>query len=336
MTDQHRPSCRRTGATRTLNDRHLRDCNTSGCLGCQPCTERHCQVVLVNDRPCRNHVTADGRGTDQTCATCLGETRTYLADIWTLSSALLGEAISRGIRSAAANLAGPVADVETWTNRRASVLAGRLDPSWLTEQGKELADDDVPHPLWVLATWERDVRVHLDQVLSPGTSRPTLTEARDYLEHHLTWLAHDPDFDFAGLATALRDCRTHLERAVQLEEHHDTGAPCPACGNARLRKDYGATDDDDRWTCPRCKQWWTEHDYRVKIAGTYIAVAEALTASQIREQYRVPEGSTRGWATKGLVHKRGRDDAGRQLYDVAEVIACRDRKASTRDGKASA
>jgi transposase-like protein len=307
-----------TAKKRVVTDRHARDCTTSGCPGCQTCTERHCQV-------CRHtHVTVDGRGTDQTCARCLGETRTHLADIWTLSTALLGEALARGIRSAVANLAGPVADVETWSNRRASVLAGRLDPSWLTEQGKELSDDDVPHPLWVLATWEREVRIHLDQVLSPGTSRPTLTEARDYLEHHLTWLAHDGEFDFAGLATALRDCRNHLERAVQLEEHHDTGAPCPACGRGRLRKDYGASDEDDRWTCPRCQQWWSEEDYRAKVAGTYVAVASALTASQIREQYRVPEATIRKWAERGKVKRRGRDQHGRQLYDVADVLARRD------------
>lgn len=319
--DQRKPVCRWDEASkrRMLNTRHVRDCNLSGCPGCQPCSERHCQVCR------REHVTVDGRGTDQTCATCLGDSRGYLGGIWTMSTALLGEAISRGIRSAAANLAGPVADVETWRNRYASAAANRIDPSWLTEQGLEAgADDDVPHPLWVLATWEREVRLHLGQVLSPGSSRPTLTEARDYLDHHLTWLAHDPDFDFRAMATALRDCRDHLERALQLEEHHDTGAPCPACGRARLRKDYGATDHDDRWTCPRCRQWWTEDDYRAKVAGTYVAVAAALTASQLAKQYRVTEANVRKWAERKQVKRRGRDAAGRQLYDVEDVKACRD------------
>lgn len=50
-----------------------------------------------------------------------------------------------------------------------------------------------------------------------------------------------------------------------------------------------------------------------------------FTASQLKETYRIPEGSTRGWASKGLVTKRGKDIAGRQLYDVADALAQRDR-----------
>lgn len=273
--------------------------------------ERRCQVCK------RARVTVDGRGSDQTCVKCLGETRTRLAAIVTMSAALLGEAITRGLNSEAFALAGPAADPEAWGYRRMSALASRIDPAWLDDQV------DMHHPAWVLGTWQREARTHLDQTTS---TRPTLTEAAGYLNGHLTRLAHDEAFAFDELAADVRLCHDHVERVLHLDEHHDTGVECPACGQARLRKDYAETEDADRWTCPRCKQWWTETDYRAKVSGTYVAVSPTLTASQISAEYRVPEGSIRGWATKGDVRKRGRDDSGRQLYEVEDVLACRDRK----------
>lgn len=311
MTDDHRATCRwsRDTQARLLNARHVRDCNTSGCPGCQPCVERHCQLCR------REHVTVDGQGTDQTCASCLGTVRGHLTALVTMSAALLGEAITRGLNSEAFALAVPAADPEAWGYRRMSALAARIDPKWLDDQV------DMHHPAWVLGTWQREVRDHLDQ---PTDTQPTITEARTYLDCHLTRLAHDSAFAFDELAEDVRLCYDHVERVLHLDEQRDTGAPCPACGRARLRKDYGATDGDDRWTCPSCKQWWTETDYRAKVAGTYIAVAPALTASQIHEQYRVNEATIRSWANRGKVNRRGRDDSGRQLYDVAEVLAARD------------
>lgn len=278
--------------------------------------ERNCQVCR------RTPVTVDGRGTDQTCATCVGNTRTHIKNLGVMATALLGEAIRLNLNSNAAALAGPTADPETWGYRRASAIANRIDPRWLDDQV------DMHHPAWILGTWEREARIHLKQILSPGTAQPTLTQARNYLDQHLSHLAQAPDFAFDELATDIRQCHDHVERVLHLEEHIDRGAPCPACGQADLRKNYGTAEDDDRWTCPRCHQWWTETDYRAKIAGVYVGIAPALTASQIRETYRVPEGSTRGWATRGRVTKRGRDHHGRQLYDVAEVLACRDTQAT--------
>lgn len=281
--------------------------------------ERLCRL-RPHGRPCRNEVTVDGRGSDLVCAWCLGGVRDHLKSIMTMSAALLGEALVRGLNSEAAHLTGPAADPETWDHRRLSALAARIDPHWLDDQV------DLHHPAWVLGTWERHARDHLAQRVSPGTSRPTLTEAKTYLDGHLTRLAHAADFDFSQLADDVRLCHDHVERVLHLDEHHEVGVDCPSCGQARLRKDYGTTEDGDRWTCPRCHQWWTEHDYRAKVSGTYIAVSPVLTASQISAQYRVPEGSVRGWATRGDVRKRGRDESGRQLYLVEDVLACRDRK----------
>lgn len=305
----------RRSATRLLRT-HQPDCDTAGCPGCDPCPERHCRVCATA------HVTVDGRGADHTCGTCLATTRSNLAQIWTYSTRLLGETILRGINSQAAALAGPVGNLEAWHNRRMSALAGRIDPIWLTEQV------DVHHPLWVLGTWEREGRRHLGQTVSAGTSQPTLTEARDYLDHHLTWLAHDDDFAFDELADDVHACRAHLENVLHDGDRPETGAPCPACGHRALVKDYGDTDTDDRWTCPRCNQWWTEHDYRAKVDGTYVHLAPALTASQIHATYRIPEGTTRSWAQRGKIRKRGKDHLGRMLYDVADVRACRDETAT--------
>lgn len=322
--ETHDRPCRHVAEDRArLLRSHLPGCDLASCNGCEPCPERHCQV----DR-CHHHVTVNGRGRDQTCATCLHEARTRIAAIGVMATALLGEALMMSLGSNAAALAGPTADPETWGYRRLSALANRIDPSWLDDQV------DLHHPSWVLGTWEREARRHLEQTLSPGTSRPTLTEARDYLDQHLTRLAHDSGFAFAELAEDVRLCHNHVERVLHLEVHTDRGAPCPACGRGDLEKSWGAAENDDRWTCPRCQQWWTEKDYWSKVDGTYLAVAAALTASQIQEQYRVPESTVRRWASgwrdrhgndhEPVVRRRGYDGQRRQLYDVGDVLARRD------------
>jgi transposase-like protein len=287
---------------------HRAECEDAACPGCLPCPERHCQV-------CRHaHVTVDGHGHDRTCATCLAGSRQALQQLGTLAARMLGEAIVHGVRSHASMLAGPAADVEAWGYRRMSALAGRIDAAWLEDCRDE------QHPSWVVGTWDLLARDHLGH----ERDRPTLSEARGYLDHHLTRLAHDAAFDFAEMATALTDCVRHLEDVLRDGEREQTGAPCPACGRARLVKVFGLAEKDDRWSCPRCAQRWTDHDYRAKVEGTYMHVAPELTASQIRATYRVPETTVRKWAERGKVHKRGRDSRGRALYDVADVIAARD------------
>lgn len=307
--------CRWNGATspRMLRT-HLRDCNTSGCPGCQPCPERHCGICGLE------HVTVEGRGTDQTCATCIGTVRDDLAHIEAMCGRLLGEATHRGINSEAANLAGPTidttADLEAWANRRMSGLMGRIPA---------LADDDSQHPLWVLGTWEMAVREHYDQ---PDERRITIDGARRYLAGHLSRLAHDVEFAFDELARDVRGCRGHLEDVLRDGEREERGAPCPPCGRARLVKSYGKTETDDRWTCPRCGQWWTEDDYREKVTGIYVGVAPALTDTDMETRTRVPSSTVRQWAARGKVRKRGRSADGRQLYDVDDVMRVRDENAA--------
>lgn len=295
---------------------HQRDCEGAACQGCDPCPEAHCRICG------REHVTVDRRGTDQTCASCLGDVRTDLADIYRHAARLLGEAIVRGINSEAAVYAGPAANPENWGRRL--LLIGR---NGTDKEANAFTDDnrDEPHPTWVVGTWEMLVRDHLEQ---PSDEQITLSSARDYLDGHLTRLAHDIEFGFEEMAKELRTCRGRLEDLLAEGERAETGAPCPACGARALVKSYGGSEDDDRWTCPKCRQWWTEADYRTKVDGIYLGVADALTASQMQRAHRIPEGSTRAWAAKGEVRRRGRDDQGRTLYDVTDTLRMRDGKAS--------
>lgn len=293
-----------------LTRSHLAEC-AGGCEGCGPCPERHCQVCGLE------HVTSEGRGTDQTCATCVGIVREAIPTIVALSGRVLTEATHRGVNSEAAMLAGPAADPEAFGYRRMSALAGRIDAAWLD------TCRDEKHPLWVLGTWEMLIRQHLDQ---PSLALVDVHVAAAYIDGHLTRLAHDEGFAFEELARDLRDCQGYIEDVLHEGEREERGAPCYACGRANLVKVYGETDDGDRWTCPRCKQWWTEDDYRAKVEGIYVQQADRLTASQIAVTYRVPEGTVRRWASgnDATVRTRGKDRNGRQLYDVDDVVTRRD------------
>lgn len=284
--------------------------------------ERTCQI----DR-CRNHVTADGRGTDLTCATCLGRTRQRVAAIVVMSTALLGEAIkagARGLTSEAFALAGPAADPEAWGYRRMSALAQRIDPGWLDDQ------IDMHHPAWVLGTWAREIREHLTLDATP---RPTLTEAAALLDQHLTRLAHDPDFAYTELDDDIRLCHDHIERVLHLDEHHDRGVKCPECEDARLRKEYADDERDDRWVCSACRQWWSDKDYRTRIADDLVEYAPTLTLTDMATRVRVAASTLRTWAQREVIKPVGRDHNGRKTYDVKAVEAARDARAeiSTRE-----
>lgn len=307
-----------TTEPRALRNRHLTDCENNTCRGCQPCPERHCQICGTE------HVTVDTRGTDQTCGLCIHATRDNLKAITRLSEHLLDEAVNKGVNSEAAALAGPsihtLEGIEAFEYRRMSYLMGRIP---------QLEQDD-QHPLWILGTWEMVTREHLQQEAKPG-QRITLIDARDYLADQLTRLAHDPEFPFDELARDLARCVSHLEDVLHDGERTETGAACPACGQANLIKDYGQTADDEiRWRCPRrnCSQWWSDKDYRAKVDATYVRHATRLTASQMHDVYRIKPGTLRKWASEGSVKKHGKTQSGQQLYDVADALKARDGEAA--------
>ncbi|WP_181312479.1 hypothetical protein [Nocardioides campestrisoli] len=197
----------------------------------------------------------------------------------------------------------------------------------------------------------------------------TIATASHYLLTNLTYMAQQEDADFADFARSINDAGTWLEQVLRTGARPEKGAPCPSCGKANLEHvhtdtEQGTdldelvcvatgcgrpagqhptalcsrdrlrviTDNLDWWVCPNaeCAQAWTEDEYRAKVDGTYVHVADRLPASLIREHFRVPEATVRSWALRGRVAKRGRDAAGRQLYDVADVLSCRDRESVTR------
>lgn len=244
------------------------------------------------------------------------------------------------------------------------------DAAFILEQTR--LDDQ--HPLTVLAAWDvawRRALGHEPLTVTPGTGEGldyraltggpieadvTLTTTSTYLLKHLTHMAQQPDdiTDFDQFAREIAACSTWLDDVLRLGHRPDRGVDCPVCGKERLVKawddeDEGAEEYDeqrltkpynDLWTCPNpgCAQTWTEQEYRERVQGIYVGVADRLTASEIQKTYRVPEGTIRRWAngwTTGagvrhdpVVRKRGHDAAGRQLYDVSDVVRERDRRAT--------
>lgn len=294
---------------------HVRDCDSADCGGCVPCAEVHCTARAR----CIAHIGP----TELTCPGCIAKTRNDLTMIETLAALMLPEAIQRGVNSEAAVLAGPAADPEAWSWRK---VAARQGAAWHVSL---LEDDDEQHPLTVTGVWEMMIRADY----GPDTdTRLTVSSAVAYLDRMLHRIANDPQQDFPQMARELRKCRTHLEAVLHDSHAPETGAPCPACNTGQpLMKRY--EDDDptgasDRWTCRDCGSWWSEADYRLRVAARYLEHATALTASQIETEYRVPQGTLRRWVVEGNVKRAGRDESGRQLYRVSDVRDMRDTSAN--------
>ena len=273
---------------------------------------------------------------EQTCAQCVGDVRDDLAEIVTLDGRMLDEAQHRGVESEAAMLAGPAADHEVWQARH-RILLQRATVGTKADEARAMEwhydNRDEQHPYWVLGGWDLMVTEYLGH---DRTEAVSVTGSADYLADQLTYLAQRPDFGWEDMAREVRSCRAHLEDVLREGDRAERGSPCPMCAKASLEKDYGDTEADDRWTCPRrdCHAAYTEEDYRSKVEAVYVMYSDRLTASQIATTYRVPEGTVRRWANgwrdargierKPVVRKRGYDGQGRQLYDVDDVLAQRE------------
>lgn len=320
------------GNPRVLPSRHDDLCNDERCRGCQPCGERHCGVCGIQ------HVTVDGLGSDQTCPDCLAETRTKLAKIAAMSRRMLGEAITRGVNSEAAMLAGPTADPETWQRRHRLITNAALtaDDETSPQHKAWLAwiEDcrDERHPLWVLGTWEQAVREHLDQ---PSEARIEIDSAWSYLDGHLTRLAHDPGFAFDELTRDVNGCHSLLEDVLHDGEREIHGAPCVKCHKPLLRDDQ---QDEESWWCERCKRRSNADQYRLAVSEAYRQEAKRLTAADLAIRIGVAAGTIRRWASKKervegerivedppLLHSAGVDSQGRKVYDVQTAERLRDR-----------
>lgn len=236
---------------------------------------------------------------------------------------------------AAMVLLGPSADPETWGFIQLSALFGRLklDPDTYAE----IVSYDLEPPLSFLGSWVDVMREARGQ--EPSTQRARLDREIRYLRSAVDWMLSTDDngepwwLPVEDFATRLHQQRRALEALLRSDEQRDTGAPCLSigCEGRLLVKVWSDKDDDfeeDRWHCPHCKRWYDEDSYRRAVAGASKAHADRLSASDIEEVYRVRQGTVRQWANRGSVRKRGRDESGRQLYDVADVLGARDKAAS--------
>ncbi len=277
---------------------HLADCDQHECAGCRPCGLSHCAMR----GKCANHVQPiEGI---ITCPGCIGKVRKVLRDIEDRYDELEVEVEHVGVNSEVINLHGPA--------------AFRV----------KLAPHDPHHPLLVLGRWDMMVR---EDYGHPTELAVTVSRSRDYLDQHLGVIANDDEQDFELFGREMHDCLTHLENVLSDSRAPEKGAPCPTCREQdgkgpRLHKVWAHQVADDHWQCPRDPAHkWGEVDYRARVAGDYLEHADRLTAADMHRQWDIKPGTLRKWAERGDVEKRGRDDEGRMLYDVAQARARADR-----------
>lgn len=329
-----------------LTAEHYDGCDNPACRGCFPCVP-----ASPNGDPL-DHCTARARCSEHvepgvlSCPRCVGKVRATIRRIRDLTALLPVASVESGsIDSEAFNLAGPAADPAGWSN---AVLAERRaiferyadddEAAWAAI--KALPDDDPAHPYRVLGRWQMMLEDDPRECYPVDARRITVNGAADYLERNLGAFAQDDEQDFPLFMAEASGCLVRVETALSVAVRGEVGAPCPACAVAgedappRLklhRVDSDLSGASDKWRCPIDRDHvWTEGEYRKWVSEDYLANSDRLTAPQMRAQYRVPEGSVRGWASKtaedgkALVRKRGKDGSGRQLYDVADVVGVRD------------
>lgn len=208
----------------------------------------------------------------QTCAPCVGRTRTAILDIVQLY-ALLPEELTERAGTARPLDAGPRGGDTTMPGGDVLILAaGGSDGAnqaraILREQNADHAEDehpgDVPSVLATLTSWEDDWRKTLD--IAPAGWRDdtrgrgdhryprptTVAEATGFLQSALAHMAqrHDAFDDFAH---AMQQLRGHLERALRAGDPIERAAVhCPDCGG-ELRREYRRPDPcPDVWVPPR-------------------------------------------------------------------------------------
>lgn len=343
-----------------VSRRHLRDCNTSGCEGCAPCQKVHCAMPR-----CSHHLRAGEERVCASCVGEVREGLQRIVQLcgfapYVAATSSIDSAVAYLVGPVAES-AQYAAYREAAIYNRALCRCLDCPDLWREPEGPEcsswqacehyvcrrrngrptcpgLADwldlaDDERHPLWVLGSWDRLVAEELGH---NRTLKVTVATAASYLEANLTDLARLEDFAFDELAREVADCVVHVEGVLLLRLREETGAPCPVC-HAQGRKAKPLIrefDDDDRtggsdyWVCPSavCGQAWSVDEYDKYVEREAVLHQEKLTASQIALVYRVNEATVRQWAKRGHVARRGFDGQRRQLYDVADVKACRNRR----------
>jgi len=342
------PKCHWNADLGWLSPEHLADCKAPECAGCRPCGKTHC---AMRGR-CANHVEAEAGII--TCPGCIGQVRRDLATVEELHALVGDEAEYAGLDSEAANLAGPAASPDQVAGRKAHGL------EWLVAE--HLADCKVPdcpgcrpdlHPYRVLGDWDLALR----EQYGPQTDLfVTVGRARDYLTTLLAGPFPHGD-EFEGFASSIAACRAHLEAVLHDSRAPERGRPCPRCVEAgeegkgpRLRKRYArhpklkgkrcptpgvcetCKGTNDTWHCPDIPEhWWSERDYRDRVASDFVDHATHLAAPDLAERVGVSLSTVRKWTArkwdKGerawipprlASHRRGAD--GRKVYPVKDAL----------------
>lgn len=237
---------------------------------------------------------------------------------------------------------GPHADPEAWSYFDLSLAMGRID-----HHGEyELGADPVP-PLLTLATWSDCIRKERgqDTALAASISRECA-----YIAKSVDWmLSSDADGNMNFLAVDdlcddLRAMRDRMKNLLRIGDHHDKGAPCLSHGRRYVKvwDEDGAEPSNDlgyRWRCKGEKvedqtrasgfRWlnshWAEPDeYALANKQQARQYADKLTATDMEAEYRVRPSTLRKWVERGKVRKRGKDQSGRWLYDVADTLNARE------------
>lgn len=222
-------------------------------------------------------------------------------------------------------------------------LATHHEGAWVTDYDAIeaalalMSDDDPHHPLTVLGTWEMMLR---EDYGHPSHERITIASAAGYLDRMLHRFANDPEQDWALFAREIHECRAHLEAVLHDQRTPDLGAPCPECETPakRLRKEWGhwcydddcerihdATGELDRWVCPvDPDHWWSDGDYRKRVADVYLDNAETLTLPDLAARTDIPARTLRHWVQHERLKSCGtRHSDGKKLYAVQSALNLR-------------
>lgn len=330
-----------------LTPEHVRDCDDTACSGCRPCPMTHC---ALRGR-CASHVDV-GAGLI-TCPSCIGRVRSDITAIEDLHAVdLPEEAEVAGVESEAFNLVGAAAAPGQYAEHRrrlGEVYEGRGWCDW--PRAERYGADDRHHPYLVLGRWDLALR----EQYGPQTDLfITVTSAADYLRGLLAGPFPHSD-EFEEFATEIAACRSHLENVVHDSRTPELGRECPRCveqngEGPRLRKRYAVGSSEavrngslDTWHCPdEPEHWWSEKDYRDRVASDYLEHATALTAADLSARLGIPQSTIRRWAstTRRLVDGTWTDvppkirpvrrqTDGRKLYRVADVQRVHDGERKT-------
>jgi hypothetical protein len=264
-------------------------------------------------------------------ATDVGQARDNLHQIVDLYTHLLDQALhgahnghleaDRPYPTDPMTILAPVANLEAWAHQTATrIRANITGRDWITDDH----DHDPDHPLLVLGFWD-DMWRTLNRHLPPVT--PTLAAYAGYLNQNMTHMAGEPRALFDEFSNDMARTRTHLESVLYAGERDEHGAPCLHCKAILVRQcdpprpghkvDQGGLRDT--WACQRCTRIYNHAEYWNAVAAAYRANAPALTADDMHTELGVDKGTIRVWAHRGKIRKRGRDLAGRVLYDVADT-----------------